>query len=144
MATFAEYEEIGRSKLVNFLSSRGYSDVSFSTNRFSPYDATIRTSDGEVWLVEIKVRAEKYSTYPDMLLEEKKLIALKREQENLGATRIFYFNFFIDSPIVKIASLENLPVLTFEGMGLPKTTAAGRGFISKAVTLIKNFKIFNL
>ena len=145
MSGFQVAEDKGRELFSAFLQTRPtWTLVEFSKGRFDAYDAIIENEQGEKSLVEIKVRSAKYEAYNDLLLEEVKLNRLREARELLGASRIYYFNFYEGSRTVKVADITDLSIAVFDTLKAPKTTVVRGSWFNKAVAYVKNFKVFTI
>lgn len=118
----------------------GVTSYEFSTDKYAAWDAKYITENVEN-IVEIKVRNQYYTAYPDWILELKKYKALKalaNEQQKNTTKKVsaYYVNFFKDGYFC-IWAINNVDVETAQSKSCKATTVSENGYILKEILPLK-------
>jgi len=140
MNEFDWCEQKGRELFETVLKAAKISNYEFSNDKHSIWDAKYSTDSVEN-IVEIKVRKQDYTAYPDWILELKKYKALKAlatEQQKNTTKKVsaYYVNFFNDGYFC-IWAINNVDETTVQSKSCKATTAANKGYISKEILPLK-------
>lgn len=135
-------EELGREIFEKFLISQGVKQYGFSEYQFESYDCWFIYS-GKKYLVEIKNRAEKYSTYNDMLIEKPKYMTLVEQSKQFDAEAL-YVNVYKGTNIVKIANLSKYGSIDWRNEYHQRTQLGSQQPIEKKIALLTNYHKFTI
>lgn len=94
MSAFTEAEDIGREKFKGWLETIKATDIYF-TEEYCAVDCSFKHNDIS-YVVEIKVRAEKYKDYTTHMLEQKKLTGMIDYKNTNSLDVMLYCCFFGD------------------------------------------------
>lgn len=130
----------GRELFETVLKAGKIENYEFSTDKHSIWDAKYSTDSVEN-IVEIKVRKQDYTAYPDWILELKKYKALKAlaTEQQMNTTKkvsALYVNFFNDGYFC-IWSMNNVDVTTVQSKNCKANTAEFSQYIIKEILPLK-------
>ena len=134
MNEFQKAEELGRICLTRYKHIIGFSNLNYSEDEFSVYDAT-----SDQGLIEVKYRDIKYSKLKDIIMEETKYRNLRQLSKQLN-TPAYYVMFFLDGIVAVVdVNLINLNKVNREDKLCNKTTAVYSNKVVKPMLMLKDY-----